>query len=112
MRVQHPIRMTRLLMSRFKRKDVSWMFVLLCGCLFLISSALQSVSSSPSPISISLPLPLASVPQPVTIKQNPIGMNGAVGVNTNNNDVIGYIVVPYPGIDQRSDPLQQPMFSL
>ena len=66
---------------------------------------------SSSPIQISLPLPLASGPQPVTIKS-------ASSVNSNANDVIGYIVVPYPGStpsDQRTDlPAipTQPYFSL
>lgn len=69
---------------------------LIPGILFLI--ILLFPVTQGSPISISLPLPLASVPQPVTINKHPNGNTPA------NNDVIGYIVVPYPGIDQRSDP--------
>lgn len=61
--------------------------LLLISCLLSLQAHLIHSSS---PIQISLPLPLASGPQPVTIK------SGA-GVSSNNNDVIGYIVVPYPG---------------
>lgn len=82
-------------------------------CLILHDRA----ASASSPIQISLPLPLASGPQPVTIKSGS-------SVNTNNNDVIGYIVVPYPGSgvnEQRNDlsalaasqtPAVSPYFSL
>ena len=74
------------------------------------ASPLNHQTTSASPISISLPLPLASVPQPVTITKN-------TNTNNNNNDVIGYIVLPYPGIDQRADMTQAaaptaPLFSL
>lgn len=72
------------------------------------ASPLNHQTTSASPISISLPLPLASVPQPVTITKNN-------NQNNNNNDVIGYIVLPYPGIDQRADIPQAPtapLFSL
>ena len=75
----------------------------------VFASPLNHPASSTSPISISLPLPLASVPQPVQITKN-------TNTNNNNNDVIGYIVLPYPGIDQRSDMAQAapaaPLFSL
>ena len=87
--------------AKKKNPDVRYRFLphIIFSLAILCTFSFDPADSSSSPIQISLPLPLASGPQPVTIKSGS-------SVNTNNNDVIGYIVVPYPGSgvnDQRND---------